>query len=61
MVSEVMKKAQRTMNDQYRRQQNQNYNRQDGDIHIDYAPPAEKKKYKFKKEGGEFVDYEEIK
>ncbi len=61
MVSEVVKKAQRNMNDQYRRQQNNTYSKQEGDIHIDYAPPKAKKKYSFKKEGGEFVDYEEIK
>lgn len=57
MVSEVMKKAQRNMNDQYRRQPTQ----REGEIHVDYSPPKEKKKFSFTKSGGDFVDYEEIK
>ena len=58
MVSEVMKKAQRNMNEQYRRQQQSH---REGDIHVDYTPPKEKKKFSFTKGEGDFVDYEEIK
>lgn len=58
MVSEVVKKAQRNMDNQYRNQQNPN---REGDIHVDYAPPKAKKRFSFTKSSGDFVDYEEIK
>ncbi len=58
MVSEVMKKAQRNMNEQYRRQQQ---TQREGDIHVDYTPPKAKKRFSFTKTEGDFVDYEEIK
>lgn len=58
MVTEVMKKAQKNMENQYRRQQP---NEREGEIHVDYAPPRTKKKFSFTKSGGDFVDYEEIK
>jgi flagellar basal body-associated protein FliL len=58
MVTEVMKKAQRNMQDQYRRQQP---TQREGEIYVDYAPPKPKKKFSFTKTDGDFVDYEEIK
>lgn len=58
MVTEVMKKAQKNMENQYRRQQP---TEREGEIHVDYAPPRTKKKFSFTKSGGDFVDYEEIK
>lgn len=58
MVSEVVKKAQRNMNNQYRQQQTSH---REGEIHVDYTPPKPKKRFSFKKEGGDFVDYEEVK
>ncbi len=62
MVSEVMKKAQRNMNEQYRRQQSSQQNtKREGEIHVDYSPPKEKKRFSFTKNEGDFVDYEEIK
>lgn len=56
MASEVIKKAQRNMNNQQRQQ-----NHREGEIHVDYAPPKAKKRFSFTKSGGDFVDYEEIK
>lgn len=35
------------------------YKPSDGNVHVDAAPPKEKKRSGFK--GGEYVDYEEIK
>ena len=58
MVTEVMKKAQRNMENQYRRQQQRS---NEGDINIDYTPPKEKKRFSFNKSNDDFVDYEEIK
>ncbi len=57
MVSEVVKKAQRNMNDQQRHQKSH----REGEIHVDYAPPKAKKRFSFTKTEGDFVDYEEIK
>ncbi len=59
MVTEVMKKAQRNMENQYRSQQQQRSN--EGDINIDYTPPKQKKRFSFSKSNDDFVDYEEIK
>ncbi len=59
VVTEVVKKAQRNMENQYRRQNQQQYN--EGDIHVDYTPPKAKKRFSFKKDDGDFVDFEEIK
>ena len=47
------------MEDQYRRQHRNQHT--EGDIHVDYTPPKAKKRFSFKKEDGEFVDFEEIK
>lgn len=57
MVSEVMKKAQRNMNEQYKRQQT---TKKEGEVYVDFEPPKAKKKF-FTKNEGDFVDYEEIK
>lgn len=58
MVTEAMKKAQRNMENQYRRQQP---NSREGEINVDYTPPKTKKRFSFKKSDEDFVDYEEIK
>ncbi len=58
MVTEVMKKAQRNMENQYRNQQTQY---KEGEINVDYSPPKAKKKFSFTKSNDDFVDYEEIK
>lgn len=58
MVTEVMKKAQRNMENQYRRQQPTN---REGELNVDFTPPKTKKKFSFKKSDDDFVDYEEIK
>ena len=60
MVSEMQKKAQQSMNEQYRRQQAQQ-KKAEGEIHVDYAPPKAKKRFSFTKSNDDFVDYEEIK
>lgn len=57
MVSEVMKKAQRNMNEQYRRQQT---TKKEGEVYVDFEPTKNKKRF-FTKNEGDFVDYEEIK
>ena len=57
MVSEVMKKAQRNMNEQYRRQQT---TKKEGEVYVDFEPQKAKKRF-FTKNEGDFVDYEEIK
>ncbi len=50
------------MNEQYRRQQSSQQNtKREGEIHVDYSPPKEKKRFSFTKNEGDFVDYEEIK
>lgn len=60
VVTEVVKKAQRNMENQYRRQNNSQYN--EGEIHVDYTPPTKsKKRFSFKKDDDDFVDFEEIK
>lgn len=65
MMTEVMKKAQRNMESQFKRQQQyqQRYQQvqNEGDINVDFTPPKTKKKFSFKKDEGEFVDFEEIK
>ncbi len=58
MVTEVMKKAQRNMESQYRRQQQRS---NEGEINIDYTPHKEKKRFSFNKSNDDFIDYEEIK
>lgn len=58
MVTEVMKKAQRNMENQYRNQQPKH---KEGEINVDYSPPKTKKKFSFTKSNDDFVDYEEIK
>ena len=40
MVSEVMKKAQRNMNEQYRRQQT---TKKEGEVYVDFEPQKAKK------------------
>ena len=55
MVKTVVKKAQENFNNQQQRQ-----NTPEGEIHVDYMPPAEKKKSQLK-DKGDFIDYEEIK
>jgi len=66
MMTEVMKKAQRNMENQFKRQQQyqQRYQQQvqnEGEINVDYTPPKPKKKFSFKKDEGDFIDFEEIK
>jgi hypothetical protein len=55
MVKTVVKKAQENFNNQQQRPQTR-----EGEIHVDYMPPAEKKKSHLQ-DKGDFVDYEEIK
>jgi hypothetical protein len=55
MVKTVVKKAQENFNNQQQRQHSP-----EGEIHVDYMPPAEKKKSHLQ-DKGDFVDYEEIK
>ena len=55
MVKTVVKKAQENFNNQQQRPQ-----AREGEIHVDYMPPAEKKKSHLQ-DKGDFVDYEEIK
>ena len=65
MMTEVMKKAQRNMESQFKRQQQyqQRYQQveNEGDINVDYTPPKTKKKFSLKKDEGDFIDFEEIK
>ena len=56
MVKTVVKKAQENFNNQ----QQQRTQTREGEIHVDYMPPAEKKKSHLQ-DKGDFVDYEEIK
>jgi hypothetical protein len=56
MVKTVVKKAQENFNNQ----QQQRPQTREGEIHVDYMPPAEKKKSHLQ-DKGDFVDYEEIK
>jgi len=55
MVKTVVKKAQENFNNQQQRPPTQ-----EGEIHVDYMPPAEKKKSHLQ-DKGDFIDYEEIK
>ena len=55
MVKNVVKKAQENFNKQQQRPA-----AQEGEIHVDYMPAAEKKKNQLK-DKGDFIDYEEIK